>query len=72
MYYNVYMNLNNNTSFVKLKKHKNIKIGETNQFNHLLVGLYILLDNELISHKIAERRFQKWMEKTKKRKKKKE
>lgn len=49
MWYNIFLNLNDNSTFVVIIKHQNLNPGHINSFNHFLVGLYKIEEGELIS-----------------------
>jgi hypothetical protein len=68
MYYNIYLNLCNNSLVTLITKHKNKSTGEINSFNHLLVGQFKMEDSILISDLEIERRFRIWQKKWSERK----
>jgi hypothetical protein len=63
MFYNIYLNLCDNSLITLITKHQNKTSGEINQFNHLLVGQFKMEDNILISDLELERRFNIWLKK---------
>lgn len=63
MYYNVFIDLNNNLIDTSITKYQNHEIGYLDSNNHLLIGIYYMHENELLSQKEYNKRFNKWYRK---------